>query len=163
MSFEFTYKYAQPTKGEIFIYLLVNSGGLIKILYKRERVTNNTHPKFSSICAFFFIIILFRVDACVIRYLFKQILSQLIPSSFFFSFFFSSTWNLSHCLKENYQVLREYIKCVLPPLTEVVGPIINLINETYNFCERREYAFNVLPEYNITIYIAQWERRHYSQ
>ena len=65
MSFEFTYKYAQPTKGEIFIYLLVNSGGLIKILYKREwereRETNNTHPKFSSICAFF-IIILFRVD-----------------------------------------------------------------------------------------------------
>jgi hypothetical protein len=71
MSFEFTYKYAQPTKGEIFIYLLVNSGGLIKILYKRERVTNNTHHKFSSICAFFIIIILFRVDACVIRYLFK--------------------------------------------------------------------------------------------
>jgi hypothetical protein len=30
-----------------------------------------------------------------------------------------------------------------------VGPIMNLISETHDFCERREYAFNVLPEYNI--------------
>jgi hypothetical protein len=42
-----------------------------------------------------------------------------------------------------------YIKCVLPPLTEMVGPIINLISGTHNFYERREYAFNVLPEYLI--------------
>ena len=48
-------------------------------------------------------------------------------------------------------MLREYIKCVLPPLTEVVDPIINLISRFYNFCERREYAFNVLPEYSIII------------
>ena len=26
---------------------------------------------------------------------------------------------------------------------------MNLINKTHNFCERREYAFNVLPEYSI--------------
>ncbi len=32
---------------------------------------------------------------------------------------------------------------------EVMGLIINLINGTHDFCERREYAFNVLPEYNI--------------
>ncbi len=29
------------------------------------------------------------------------------------------------------------------------GPIMNLISGTYNFCERKEYAFNVLPEYSI--------------
>jgi hypothetical protein len=52
---------------------------------------------------------------------------------------------------ENYIILREYIKCVLPPLTEVVGPTMNLINGTHDFCERREYVFNVLPEYNIII------------
>ena len=44
---------------------------------------------------------------------------------------------------------REYIKCVFLPLTEVMGPIMNLISEIHNFCERREYAFNVLPEYII--------------
>ena len=38
----------------------------------------------------------------------------------------------------------KYIKCVLLPLTEVVGPIMNLISGTHNFCERKEYAFNVL-------------------
>ena len=37
----------------------------------------------------------------------------------------------------------------IPPLTEVVGPIMNLINETHNLCEKREYAFNVLQEYSI--------------
>ena len=26
---------------------------------------------------------------------------------------------------------------------------MNLISEIHNFCERREYTFNVLPEYNI--------------
>jgi hypothetical protein len=26
---------------------------------------------------------------------------------------------------------------------------MNLINGTHDFCERREYAFNVLPEYSI--------------
>ena len=36
-----------------------------------------------------------------------------------------------------------------PSLTEVVGLIMNLISGTHNFRERREYAFNVLPEYNI--------------
>jgi hypothetical protein len=41
----------------------------------------------------------------------------------------------------------KYIKCVLPSLTEVVSPIMNLINRTHNFCERRKYVFNVLSEY----------------
>ena len=36
-------------------------------------------------------------------------------------------------------IIQEYIKCVLPLLTEVVG------------CERKEYAFIVLPEYDIII------------
>ena len=26
---------------------------------------------------------------------------------------------------------------------------LNLISGIYNFCERREYAFNILPEYSI--------------
>jgi hypothetical protein len=34
-----------------------------------------------------------------------------------------------------------------------VNPIINLISETHNFCERRKYAFNILPEYLIIIKI----------
>jgi hypothetical protein len=53
--------------------------------------------------------------------------------------------------RENYIILREYIKCVLLPLTEVVGPTMNLISGTLHFCEKREYAFNVLPEYDIII------------
>ena len=32
---------------------------------------------------------------------------------------------------------------------EIVGPIMNLINETHNFYERREYTFNVILKYNI--------------
>ncbi len=50
---------------------------------------------------------------------------------------------------ENYIILGEYIKCVIPPLTEVVGPSMNLISGTHDFCEKREYVFYVLPEYNI--------------
>jgi hypothetical protein len=53
--------------------------------------------------------------------------------------------------RENYIILWEYIKYVLPPLTEVVVSTMNLINRTHYFCERREYAFNVLPEYDIII------------
>jgi hypothetical protein len=30
-----------------------------------------------------------------------------------------------------------------------MGSIMNLISETHHLCERREYAFNVLPEYSI--------------
>ncbi len=65
--------------------------------------------------------------------------------------FFCSFIKYARCLWENYIILREYIKCVLPPLTEVVGLTMNLINGTYHFCERREYAFNVLLEYDIII------------
>ena len=43
----------------------------------------------------------------------------------------------------------KYIKFVLLPLTEVVGPIMNLISGTHNFYKRREYAFNILPKYSI--------------
>jgi hypothetical protein len=50
---------------------------------------------------------------------------------------------------ENYIILGEYIKCVIPPLTEVVGLTINLISRTHDFCEKKEYVFNVFPEYNI--------------
>ena len=31
----------------------------------------------------------------------------------------------------------------------MVGPTMNLINETYHSCERREYAFMILREYTI--------------
>ena len=30
-----------------------------------------------------------------------------------------------------------------------MGPIMNLISGSHNFCKRREYAFNVLLEYSI--------------
>ena len=46
---------------------------------------------------------------------------------------------------KNYIIFWEYIKYVISPLTEVVGPIMNLISGTHDFCERREYVFNVLP------------------
>jgi hypothetical protein len=55
---------------------------------------------------------------------------------------------------ENYIILRDSgstIKCVLSPLTEVVGPTMNLISRTYHFCERRKYELNVLLEYDIII------------
>ena len=55
----------------------------------------------------------------------------------------------SYCNGENYVIFREYIKCILPLLTKVVDLIMNLISEIYHFCERREYTFNILPEYNI--------------
>jgi hypothetical protein len=64
-------------------------------------------------------------------------------------FLYSKSPRKLSCYKENYIILREYIKCILPPFTEVVGPIMNLISGTYDFYERREYAFNVLPEYSI--------------
>ena len=49
----------------------------------------------------------------------------------------------------NYCILPEYHKCVLPPLTFMVGPTMNLISRTHHSCERREYAFMVLREYLI--------------
>jgi hypothetical protein len=52
-------------------------------------------------------------------------------------------------VRKNYIIFQEYIKSVLPPLTEIVDPIMNLISRTHDFCERREYAFNVLSEYSI--------------
>ena len=54
--------------------------------------------------------------------------------------------------RENYIIFREYIKCVLSPLTEMMGPTINLISGIHDFCEKREYAFNVLPKYSIIIH-----------
>ena len=58
---------------------------------------------------------------------------------------------MSFFLSENYIILREYIKCVLPPLIDVVGLTMNLISGTYDFCERKKYAFNVIPKYSIII------------
>ena len=57
------------------------------------------------------------------------------------------TTNVAILIWENYIIL--YIKCVLPHLTEVMGPTINLISGIHHFCERREYTFNVLSEYII--------------
>ena len=56
--------------------------------------------------------------------------------------------------KENYFLWKNYIilpniKYVVPLFIEVVGPIINLISEIYNFCKMKEHAFNVLLGYNI--------------
>ena len=44
-------------------------------------------------------------------------------------------------LKENYFILREYHKCVLSPLTWIVGLTMNLTNRTHHSCERNEYIF----------------------
>jgi hypothetical protein len=38
------------------------------------------------------------------------------------------------------------------------GPIIILISKIHDFCERREYAFNILLEYNIITAINIIER-----
>ena len=36
----------------------------------------------------------------------------------------------------------------------MVDPIMNLISETHDFCERREYAFNIISEYKIITHLA---------
>ena len=46
--------------------------------------------------------------------------------------------------RENYRILREYVKCILFALKWIVGLTINLINETHHLCERREYVFYIL-------------------
>ena len=51
--------------------------------------------------------------------------------------------------KENYYVLLEYHKCVVPHFTWMVGPTMNLISGTHHSCEMREYVFIVLQEYII--------------
>jgi hypothetical protein len=51
--------------------------------------------------------------------------------------------------RENYRIFWEYIKCVFPPLTYVVGFIMYLISRTYHLCEKRKYTFNVFPKYPI--------------
>jgi hypothetical protein len=43
-------------------------------------------------------------------------------------------------VKENYIIFWEYIKCVLPSLTEVMDLTMNLISKIHDFCERREYV-----------------------
>ena len=58
-------------------------------------------------------------------------------------------------LSENYIILREYIKCVLPPLIEMVGFTMNLISDTHYFCERREYAFFFLDKSTHLIYMVE--------
>ena len=50
---------------------------------------------------------------------------------------------------EHYCVLPEYHKYVIPPLTWMVGPTMNLISGVHHSCERREHAFIVLWEYTI--------------
>ena len=50
---------------------------------------------------------------------------------------------------ENYTILHEYIKYVIPHFMWIVDLTINLISGIHHSCERREYTFNVLPEYSI--------------
>ena len=50
---------------------------------------------------------------------------------------------------KNYCVLSEYHKCVVPHLTWIVSPTMNLISGTHHLCEKREYAFMILQEYLI--------------
>ena len=57
------------------------------------------------------------------------------------------------CITENYIIFWEYIKYVFPSLIEVMGPIMNLISRTYHFCEKKKYAFNILPKHDIIIRI----------
>ena len=56
----------------------------------------------------------------------------------------SSIW-----IKLEFELNNKYIKCVLLLLTKVIGPIMNLISGIHDFCERKEYTFNILLEYNI--------------
>jgi hypothetical protein len=51
--------------------------------------------------------------------------------------------------RENYIILREYIKYVLPPLIKVVVPLIKFMVRLITSVKKKEYAFNVLPEYDI--------------
>ena len=57
-------------------------------------------------------------------------------------------WGMSNA-PSNYTIFWDCIKCVLPPLTEVVGPANWIHDKTHHFCKRRKYAFNVLSEYLI--------------
>ena len=64
--------------------------------------------------------------------------------SFFFLTFFMKTFFFLFYFTENY--------CVLPSLTWVVCPTMNLISRTHYLCEWREYAFMVLREYTIIFF-----------
>ena len=55
----------------------------------------------------------------------------------------------SHSEWGNYCILSEYHKYVLPPLTWIVGPTMNLISGIHHSCEKNEYAFMVIREYTI--------------
>ena len=63
-------------------------------------------------------------------------------------------------MRGNYCVLSEYHKCMLPPLTWMVGPTMNLINGTHHSCERRKHAFMVFREYLI-IFPSMRDARHH--
>jgi hypothetical protein len=53
------------------------------------------------------------------------------------------------CTHEKIQhTLGKLLGTKLPPLTEVVS---TLSDGTHHFCEKREYAFNVLPEYAFNV------------
>ena len=72
-------------------------------------------------------------------------LNQTIPNSA--QFRLAYTIDQGKIIRYSGSTLNTYF--LLSPLTEVVGPIINLISGTHNFCKRREYAFNILLEYLI--------------
>ena len=50
---------------------------------------------------------------------------------------------------DNYWVLSEYHKCVLSHSHIIVNSTNKIYDGTHNLCERREYAFMILPEYSI--------------
>ena len=70
--------------------------------------------------------------------------------------------NLSFKSQENYIIFREYIKYLFPPITEVVDPIINLISETYDFCKKKKYTFNIYGLHSFALRVTYAADKHIS-
>ena len=73
---------------------------------------------------------------------FDCLMCQAIISPKIYSLIFSMTQNgkiIQYSQKTN--------NCVLPSLTFMMSPTINLISETHHSCEKREYTFIVLRKY----------------
>ena len=79
---------------------------------------------------------------------FDCLMWQAIISTKIYSLIFSMTQNgkiIQYSQKTN--------NCVLPSLTLMVSPTMNLISETHHSCEKREYTFIVLRSTEIWITI----------
>ena len=61
---------------------------------------------------------------------------------------------------ENYYVLPKYHKCIVPPLTWMVGPTMNLLSKTHHSYEMREYTFMIQPaQYSdFILFFKMWVR-----